>query len=425
MRKKQKLKKKNALLIIVIFSIIGFGLGTGGLFLYNKYFSSDVDEPVKTPPIVIEEKIYEASLIAVGDNLIHSSLYKDANRYANGGYLDLNTKKFDFKPMYKYIKEIVQDYDIGYINQETILGGTSLGLSDYPTFNSPFEVGDAVIDAGFNLVSLATNHTVDRGKSAVMKSCEYWNKQEGVMTAGSYCSEEERNEIKIAEVNNITYTMLNYTYGTNGMPVSNEYLVNVWPTNSSMKPENNTQYQNYKEQVKKDIDSVRDKVDVLIVAMHWGTEYTHVPTAYEKDMANYLASLDVDIIIGTHPHVIQPVTWIDDTLVIYSLGNFISAQYQNKGSCSNYKCTVGLMTSLRIEKTVYGEDVTIKIDTVENELIYNYYNQNTWRGFVVIPFSNSEIAKYLPNYKKVYETYKKIVQNMDSTMYVKEVYSEQ
>jgi len=195
MRKKQKLKKKNALLIIVIFSIIGFGLGTGGLFLYNKYFSSDVDEPVKTPPIVIEEKIYEASLIAVGDNLIHSSLYKDANRYANGGYLDLNTKKFDFKPMYKYIKEIVQDYDIGYINQETILGGTSLGLSDYPTFNSPFEVGDAVIDAGFNLVSLATNHTVDRGKSAVMKSCEYWNKQEGVMTAGSYCSEEEKTAV--------------------------------------------------------------------------------------------------------------------------------------------------------------------------------------------------------------------------------------
>lgn len=425
MRKKQKMKKKNAVLIILIFSIIGFGLGTGGLFVYNKYFKTTIDNgPVYTPP-VIEEKVYEASLIAVGDNLIHSSLYKDANRHANGGYLDFNTKKFDFRPMYKYIKEIVQEYDIGYINQETILGGTSLGLSDYPTFNSPFEVGDAVIDAGFNLVSLATNHTVDRGKNAVMKSCEYWNKQEGVMTSGSYCSEEKRNEIKIAEVNNITYTMLNYTYGTNGMPVSDDYLVNVWPTNSSMKPENNTQYQNYKEQVKKDIDSVRDKVDVLIVAMHWGTEYTHVPTAYEKDMANYLASLDVDIIIGTHPHVIQPVTWIDDTLVIYSLGNFISAQYQNQGSCSNYKCTVGLMTSLRIEKTVYGDEVTIKVDTVENELIYNYYNQSTWRGFVVIPFSNSEIVKYLPNYKKVYETYKKIVQNMDSTMYVKEMYSEQ
>lgn len=425
MRKKTKMKKKNVLLIIVIFGIIGFGLGTCGLFVYKKYFKvSDNKEPLYVPP-VIQEKVYEASLIAVGDNLIHSSLYKDANRHANGGYLDFNTGKYDFRPMYKYIKEIVKDYDIGYINQETILGGTSLGLSDYPTFNSPFEVGDAVIDAGFNLVSLATNHTVDRGKNAVMKSCEYWNKQEGVMTAGSYCSEEERNEIKIAEVNNITYTMLNYTYGTNGMPVSNDYLVNVWPANSSLSPDANTEYQKYKEQVKKDIEAVRDKVDVLIVAMHWGVEYTHVPTSYEKDMANYLASLDVDIIIGTHPHVIQPVAWIDDTLVIYSLGNFISAQYQNQGSCSNYKCTVGLMTSLRIEKTVYGDDVTIKIDTVENELIYNYYNQSTWRGFVVIPFSNAEIVKYLPNYQKVYETYKKIVQNIDNTMYVKEMYVEQ
>mgnify|MGYP003299964068 FL=1 len=154
--------------------------------------------------------------------------------------------------------------------------------------------------------------------------------------------------------------------------------------------------------------------------MHWGTEYTHTPTAYEKDMANYLASLDVDIIIGTHPHVIQPVTWIDDTLVIYSLGNFISAQYQNYSTCTNYKCTVGLMTSLKIEKTVKGEEVTIKIDNIENELIYNYYNQNTWRGFIVIPFSNPDIVNYLPNYKKVYETYKEVVQRLDSSMYVKE-----
>lgn len=421
---RKKNKKINVILFVLLFAIIGFSLGAGGYLIYDKYFSLNDDDPVETPP-VIEEKVYEASLIAVGDNLIHSSLYKDANRYANGGYLNLGTGKYDFKPMYKYIKEIVQDYDIGYINQETILGGTSLGLSDYPTFNSPFEVGDAVIDAGFNLISLATNHTVDRGKKAVINSCEYWNNQEGVMTAGSYCSEEERNEVKIAEVNNITYTMLNYTYGTNGMPVSDDYLVNVWPTNSSISPENNTKYQAYKEQVKIDIERVRDKVDVLIVAMHWGTEYTHTPTAYEKDMANYLSSLDVDIIIGTHPHVIQPVTWINDTLVIYSLGNFISAQYQNYSTCTNYKCTVGLMTNLKIKKTVKGEDVTIEIGNVENELIYNYYNQSTWRGFVVIPFSNPEIAKYLPNYKNVYDRYKQIVQNLDSTMYVKELFSEE
>ena len=258
-------------------------------------------------------KVYKASLIAAGDNLIHSSVYKDANK--NADY-----KGYDFKPMYELIKPIVSKYDIAYYNQETILGGTKLGLSDYPTFNSPQEVGDAMMDAGFNLVSLATNHTIDRGEKAVLSSYDYWQKQSSVLTAGSYSSEEERNKVRVKEVNNITYTMLNYTYGTNGIkvPTDKEYLVNVWPTNYSVNdPDKDEKYQSYKETVKEDINRVRDKVDVLIVAMHWGVEYTHVPTNYEKDMADFLASQGVDIIIGTHPHVVQPVDFIDDTLVIY------------------------------------------------------------------------------------------------------------
>lgn len=361
-----------------------------------------------------ETKHYEASLIAVGDYLIHSSVYKDANRLANGN-------GYDFKPMISDIKEIVSNYDIAYYNQETILGGTELGLSDYPTFNSPYEAGDAMLDAGFNLVSLATNHTMDSGKKAVENSCKYWQSKENVLTAGSYCSEEERNKINIKEINNIKYTMLNYTYGTNGMPVPNDYLVNVWPTDidNINNPEKDTKYQAYKKQVKEDIDKVKDKVDFLIVAMHWGVEYTHEPTAYEKDMASYLASLGVNLIIGTHPHVIQPVTWIDDTLVIYSLGNFISAQYQNKSTCTNYKCTTELMTSLKIEKDIKDNQTSIKITNVENELLYNYYNQSTWRNFKIIPFSNPKIKEYLPNYKEVYNTYKAVVQKMDNEITVK------
>ena len=153
--------------------------------------------------------------------------------------------------------------------------------------------------------------------------------------------------------------------------------------------------------------------------MHWRVEYTHTPTAYEKDMAEYLSSLGVNLIIGTHPHVIQPVAWINDTLVIYSLGNFLSAQYQNKGTCSNYKCTTGLMTNLTIEKDIKDEKKSIKITNIENELIYNYYNTSTWKDYHVIPFSNELIKSYLPNYKTVYETYKKVVQSIDSNMYVK------
>ena len=410
-RKRRKLKK-GFKIFLVIFSITLISIIGYIIIKPNK------DNKTITKPNIInrnEDKHYEASLIAVGDYLIHSSVYKDANRLANGdGY--------DFKPMISYIKEIVSNYDIAYYNQETILGGSELGLSDYPTFNSPYEAGDAMLDAGFNLVSLATNHTMDSGKKAVENSCKYWQSKENVLTAGSYCSEEERNKINIKEINNIKYTMLNYTYGTNGMPVANDYLVNVWPTDidNINNPEKDTKYQAYKKQVKEDIDKVKDKVDFLIVAMHWGVEYTHEPTAYEKDMASYLASLGVNLIIGTHPHVIQPVTWIDDTLVIYSLGNFISAQYQNKSTCTNYKCTTELMTSLKIEKDIKNNQTSIKITNVENELLYNYYNQSTWRNFKIIPFSNPKIKEYLPNYKEVYNTYKAVVQKMDNEITVKD-----
>ena len=409
-----KKKNKNNVVTIVCATLL---VGVGSFAIYNGFIKDNKNITKKPVVEEIKEEHYEAKVIAVGDSLIHSSVYKDANRHANGGYVDLGTGAFDFKPMYTNIKDIVSKYDIAYYNQETILGGQELGLSDYPLFNSPYQAGDGMIESGFNLVSLATNHTADFGRSGILNSCKYWSEKKDVLTAGSYCSQEERDEIRIKEANHITYTMLNYTYGTNGMPVSEPYFVNVWPTNGSG-PDNDYNYNAYKEIVKSDIEKVRDKVDVLIVAMHWGVEYTHDPTAYELDMANYLASLGVDVIIGTHPHVIQPVTWIDDTLVIYSLGNFISAQYQNYWLCPYYKCTVGLMTNFTIEKDVKGDDVKIKIKDVENELIYNYYNQSSWRDFRIIPFSNPEIANYLPGYKDVYNTYKAVVQKMDNTMSV-------
>lgn len=358
-----------------------------------------------------EDSSTTVSLVMVGDNLIHSSIYKDAKRLAGGN-------GYDFKPIIEYIKEKVQNYDLAYYNQETVLGGSELGVSDYPTFNSPQEAGDAMLDAGFNIVSLATNHTMDRGEKAVLASVDYWKKHENeALVAGSYSSEEERNKVQIREKNGIKYAMLSYTYGTNGIsvPRGKEYLVNVWPTNLSLNdPAKDTEYQNYKEQVKKDIEAVRSQVDVLMIAMHWGVEYTHEPTAYEKDSAQFLADNNVDIIIGAHPHVIQPVTWIDDTLVIYSLGNFVSAQLQDQ----NYNKMVGLMTSVDINKTVENGKTSVKISNVKNELIFTYYNKNTWSNFKVIPFSNENIGKYLPNYKSVYENYKKIVQKMDSNMYV-------
>ena len=390
-KRRRKLKIKNILLFLLLLIIVPTSISIT-FKLLNKKEEIIIEEP--------KIKTYEASLVMVGDALIHNAVYKDANRLAN-------YEGYDFKPHLELIKEKVSKYDIAYYNQETILGGTSLGISTYPTFNSPQEVGDAFIDAGFNLVSLATNHTLDKGEKAVIKSREYWNKQNNVHAVGSYTSVEEKQKVetKILEVNNITYAMLNYTYGTNGIPVpkNKDYLVNLWDDTKN--------YEGYKEQVKKDIEAVRDKVDILIVAMHWGREYTHTPTELEVKTATFLAELDVDIIIGTHPHVIQPVEYIDDTLVFYSLGNFISAQYQNSGTCTNYKCMVGLMSSLTITKTVEEENTTVEINNIKNDLVYTYYNN--FKDFKVIPFSNPKIKDYLSNYEVVYNKYSDIIKTDD------------
>ena len=413
-KKKRKLKLGNifiALSLVILFILVIF-YGSKQILKKEVKTESNNDSTKEE----VKEKVYTTSVITAGDNLIHSSLYNEAHRNANyDGY--------DFSPMYELLKPIVSNYDIEYYNQETILGGSEIGLSDYPTFNSPYEVGDTMIDLGFNLVSLATNHTIDSGSKAVLNSREYWNSKENVLAVGSYSSEEERNKVDIRKSNGITYTMLNYTYGTNGIkvPEGKEYLVNVWPTDLDINdPEKDTEYQDYKKTVLEDIKRVRDKVDVLFVAMHWGVEYTHEPTEYEKDMAKFLADNGVDVIIGTHPHVIQPVTWIDNTLVIYSLGNLISAQYQNQSTCTDYKCTTGLMTSFKITKTEKGKDKTIKIDDVSNELIYTYYSG--FRNFKVVPFSNEAIKTYLPSYKTVYEKYKAVVQKYDETMKVVPAY---
>lgn len=396
MRNKRKKDKVLRIFVVLIILIIGIYFGYNKLLNNYNNISSDsklnVDDNNHSTSI---------SLIMAGDNLINDKLYNAAKK-DDGSY--------DFKSMYSYIKDIVKNYDLAYYNQETILGGSEIGVSSYPAFNSPYEVGDATIDTGFNLVSLATNHTLDRGEKAIINSLNYWNNKSNVLTSGSYLSNNDRNKVNIKEVNNITYTMLNYTYGTNGIkvPEGKEYLVNIWPCTGN-NPDNDTKYQEYKEVVKEDILRVRDKVDLLIVAMHFGVEYTHVPTNYQIDMAEFLSSLGVDIIIGTHPHVIMPITYINDTLVIYSLGNFLSAQDTN----NDYNTTVGLLSSIKITKNIDKDNnSSIKLSDLNNELIYTTNKD----GYKIIPFSNPDIKDYLNDYERVYNKYANIVRSIDSSI---------
>lgn len=316
-------------------------------------------------------KISKASMIMTGDALIHGAVYK-AYETKTG---------YDFTDAFEYIKPIVQNYDIKYYNQETILGGSELGVSTYPQFNSPIEVGEAFLDAGFNLVSLATNHTLDChwrfGNQGLENEIAFFSEHPEVYTAGVHLSNEEREKIEIAEVNGITYGFLSCTYGTNGItrPSGQDYLVDLWD----------------EELAKNDIEKYRDKCDLLIVAMHWGEEYNQGTTKTQREQAQFLADLGVDIIIGCHPHVLEPIEMIDDTLCIYSLGNFISAQI-------GVERLTGALVSIDIIKTETNGQVDISFENVEAQLIYTSFSKN----FKVIPYSelNNNILNNYEQYAK-------------------------
>ena len=374
--------KKFKTFLIIIF-VIGL-LSAGGFVAYKQLNK----ETKKETPKVEEKKEpsvqkYNLSLFAVGDALIHNGVYIDANTYKKN---DKGQYIYDFTDMFTDIKDIVKDYDLAFYNQETIIGGKNLGLSNYPCFNSPDEIGEDLVKTGFNLVNLSTNHSYDKGLEGLKYSSNFWKNQKDVYAVGSYATKEDRDAARFETKNGITYALLGYSTVTNGFSIDDNYSY-YWNLYD-------------KEKVKEDIEKVRDKVDVVMVSMHWGTEYTHTPTAEEKEIAKYLSSLGVDIVIGHHPHVIQPIEYVGDTLVIYSLGNFISAQ---DGTMKR----VGMMASLEINKTVTdGKTTSVTIDNVKGDLIYTYHQG--YKNFKVIPFNKLDNTK-LNGYQNIYNQYKPII----------------
>lgn len=368
-----KANKIRKILLIILILIV---LCISSIAVYKFYFNSSPIKKPKTEVKKVQKEEYQASLVMVGDALIHSNIYLDAKK-SDGTY--------DFKPMLELTKPITSKYDLAYYNQETILGGTSLGISSYPRFNSPTEVGDAFLDSGFNLVSLANNHTMDKGEQGVINSLNYWNEKKDVVHAGQYSSFDDRDSVNVYEKNGIKYAFFSYTTWTNGLetPAGKEYLNNVY---------SNDKAQN-------DISKVRDSVDVVIVAMHWGNEYSLGVSDKQIEIANYLSSLGVDIIIGSHPHVVEPVEFIGKTLVIYSLGNFISDQ-------EGIERLTGLMMSVDIKKSVESGITTISLDNLKADLVYTYSKYG--RGFKVYPYSELNNV-ILPDYREYYEKYKGVV----------------
>ncbi|RHW42149.1 CapA family protein [Neobacillus notoginsengisoli] len=318
---------------------------------------SHADRPFEVQGKSIKESL---TIGAIGDILIHDLVYEDAK--SSDGY--------NFNPMFEPVKDLLQAPDILTANQESLVGGTELGISSYPSFNSPFELSEAVINSGVDIVSTANNHSLDKGYRGVEKQIAYFEKI-SLPYVGTAVSQEGRDKVTVLKKNGIRLAFLSYTYGTNGIPIpqGKAFSVNLID----------------RELMKKDIAKARQESDVVIASMHWGNEYQRYPTDEQKDLAKFLAGEGVDIIFGSHPHVLQPMEWIErsdgkKTFVVYSLGNFISAQVRD------YKDIGGLVT-LEITKTISEKGTTVELANPSFHPTFVY--RKNGRNFRVVPMEKT------------------------------------
>jgi len=252
----------------------------------------------------------ELTILAVGDDLIHTQVIRSGLK-SNG--------KYNFDHLFDGIRSDLQNADVAIINQETILCGKKRGYSGYPAFGSPYAIGTAIHKAGFDVVLHATNHTLDKGVGGIEDTQNFWDRYNDIVVAGINKTDDPAERISYITKNGITLAILNYTYGLNGLrlPKGKEYMINLLTD---------------KEQMKRDIKLAKRHSDFVIAAPHWGTEYVYKPTDGQEELTEFFCEQGVDLVIGTHPHVLEPIEWIESEdgshrmLVYYSLGNFISNQ---------------------------------------------------------------------------------------------------
>ena len=304
-------------------------------------------EPVPEGPIEEEpdpepESEKRISFYGLGDNLIHGFVYMNAYK-GNGVY--------DFTPIYKSLADDIGAADIAYINQETVLGGDHKGFSGYPDFNTPSDMAQSLVSLGFDIVNGSNNHALDMGTEGLLNSLDYWSEfEDEVVFTGAFKSQEHRDTIPVIERDGIMVSFLTYTYGTNAHVREASYQVNYFDPDL----------------ITDDIKRAQEISDFVVVASHWGTEYEMSPNDMQLEYAQLMADLEVDAVIGSHPHVIQPVEWVEgatghQTLVAYSLGDVVSSAITDKTLLGG---------SIQFDFVLNGEDRAIENIHFEPNVIF-------------------------------------------------------
>jgi poly-gamma-glutamate synthesis protein (capsule biosynthesis protein) len=293
--------KKDKVILLLIVSI-----------LFSCKYSKPITPAENNAEIIAQEqniRRYSLTLLATGDNLFHETIITSSRRG--------NT--YNFTPIYSEIKSLVENADLAFINQETVMAGEAFGYSGYPTFNTPQVLAKTLADTGFDIVNQANNHAMDMGKAGLVATLDLWDTIEGITVIGA---RKEGESARIITKNNITLGFLSYAHSLNGIPL---------PADSP-----NLVSMNNRNRMAREIDALRPLCDFLIVSMHWGDEYELIePVKSQVELAKFIAEHNVDLIIGHHPHVLQRFEKLPrpdgkETFCFYSLGNFVSNQREKE-----------------------------------------------------------------------------------------------
>lgn len=340
-------------------------------FIPSYFYFNSIEELNKKP--VASDSTSSVTISFVGDLMCHSPQFK---------FAQVSNDSFDFKPVFREIKKYLTEADLTIGNLETTISGKERRYSGYPLFNSPGEYLEALKDAGFDILLTANNHSLDRGKKGVLKTIDMI-KNNGMESIGSYHSQHDRDSIRGFDINGIKIAILSYTYGLNGnyMAKNEKFLVNVIDTTL----------------MKQDILNARNKnADVILVYFHFGDEYQRKPNSFQKEIVKRAVDYGADLIIGSHPHVIQPFEYfssnknkIGNGLIAYSLGNFISNQRWRYSDA-------GVILNLTITKNISTQDIKLTNETIIPTWVFKGKVENKDQ-FVILPVDSTTINS-LPNY---------------------------
>lgn len=287
-------------------------------------FSSPTPSPTPTPeptPTPFPER--DITLMAVGDNLMHLGIVASGQQ-SDGTY--------DFSMLFDGIRPFLDTADIKIINQETIMAGNSRGFSGFPSFNSPTEVGDAIANAGFNVVLQASNHTADQKLDGLLYCADFWKSNHPeVLVTGIHEDASQSDDIPLLTIDDVTFAILNYTYGANTETLPLNLLGHLNLLCAVNEQTGRMDFTTLNPKVTEDIARAKEMADIVIVCPHWGTEYSSKISSYQQKWALEMTEAGADVIIGTHPHVVEPIEWItaesgNKALCYYSLGNYVSTQ---------------------------------------------------------------------------------------------------